>query len=68
MHCTSVSEVVMADLISRPLENADFSFCWSLYEESTKPSIAPFLKRNWASPDEEQRFRSATANQWAGSA
>lgn len=48
----------MADLISRPLEKSDYPFCWSLYEESTKPAIAPFIQRNWASADEEERFRS----------
>jgi len=48
----------MADLISRPLQAADFPFCWALYEASTQSSIAPFMKRSWVSSDEENRFRS----------
>jgi hypothetical protein len=48
----------MADLITRPIVDSDFSFCWSVYAESVKPQVSPLLKRPWIDADEEARFRS----------
>lgn len=48
----------MADLITRPMADSDFPFCWSVYAESVKQQITPLLKRPWVDADEESRFRS----------